>query len=186
MTIVRVVRWPGGVPEGSIVTGRDLIVLADDTGHRAVPLWLRVPKHLWRLLDRPGEAADDTVLMAGVLQETAAQVLQAAGVRVTAVDIEPAGEDVRELRSGTAAARAMLATANGPQHVRVSAVYRAGAGSRGRAPVRVADAVLDRLAVPSRARTCWHRFCPRRPPRRRVIPDCGGVPNRGTWRLPTA
>ena len=51
MTIVRIVRWPGGVPEGSIVTGRDLIVLADDTGHRAVPLWLRVSKQLWRLLD---------------------------------------------------------------------------------------------------------------------------------------
>ena len=43
MTIVRIVRWPGGVPEGSIVTGRDLIVLADDTGRRAVPLWLRFP-----------------------------------------------------------------------------------------------------------------------------------------------
>ena len=44
MTIVRIVLRPEGGPEGSIVTGRDLIVLADDTGHRAVPLWLRVPK----------------------------------------------------------------------------------------------------------------------------------------------
>jgi hypothetical protein len=38
--IVRIVFWRGGVPEGSVVTGRQLIVLADDTGHRAVPLWL--------------------------------------------------------------------------------------------------------------------------------------------------
>src|SRR6266404_593233 len=83
VTIVRIVRWPGGVPEGSVVTGRDLIVLADDTGRRAVPLWLRVPKHLWRLLDRPAEDA----VMAGVLEETAALLLQAAGVEVTAVDI---------------------------------------------------------------------------------------------------
>jgi hypothetical protein len=160
VTIVRVVRWPGGVPEGSIVTGRDLIVLADDTGHRAVPLWLRVPKHLWRLLDRPGEAADDTVLMAGVLQETAAQVLQAAGVRVTAVDIEPAGEDVRELRSGTAAARAMLATANGPRHVRVSAVYGLALAAAAGAPVRVADAVLDRLSVPVQGEDVLAPFLP--------------------------
>jgi hypothetical protein len=69
VTIVRIVRWPGGMPEGSIVTGRDLIVLVDDTGHRAVPLWLRVSKQLWRLLDRPGEDA----VMTGVLQETAAR-----------------------------------------------------------------------------------------------------------------
>ena len=33
--------------------------------------------------------------MAGVLEETAARLLHAAGVAVTAVDIEPAGEDVR-------------------------------------------------------------------------------------------
>ncbi len=87
MTIVRIVPWPGGVPDGSVVTGQHLVVLADDTGHRAVPLWLRVsdPKSLWHLLaDRPaGDAA-----MAGVLQETAARLLHAAGVRVTAVDIE--------------------------------------------------------------------------------------------------
>jgi hypothetical protein len=160
VTIVRIVRWPGGVPEGSIVTGRDLIVLADDTGHRAVPLWLRVPKHLWRLLDRPGEAADDTVLMAGVLQETAARLLQAAGVRVTAVDIEPAGEDVRELRSGTAAARAMLATANGPRHVLVSAVYGLTLAAAAGAPVRVADAVMDRLAVPVQREDVLAPFLP--------------------------
>ena len=59
-------------------------MLADDTGHRAVPLWLRVSKELWRLLDRPGKDA----VMAGVLQETAVRLLHAAGVAVTAVDIE--------------------------------------------------------------------------------------------------
>ena len=159
MTIVRVVRWPGGVP-GSMVTGRDLIVLADDTGHRAVPLWLRVPKQLWRLLDRPGEAADDTVMVAGVLQETAAQLLEAAGVRVTAVEIEPAGEDVQELRSGTAAARAMLATANGPRHVLVNAMYGLTLAAAAGAPVRVADAVMDRLAVPVQGEDVLAPFLP--------------------------
>ena len=45
MTIVRIVLADprtGRVPEGSAVNGQQLIVLADDAGHRAVPLWLRV------------------------------------------------------------------------------------------------------------------------------------------------
>ena len=77
MTIVRIVFRPGGVSAGSIATGRDLIVLADDTGQRAVPLWLGVSKQLRRLMDRPGEDA----VMVGVLQETAARLLDAAGWR---------------------------------------------------------------------------------------------------------
>ena len=71
-----------------------------------MPLWLPGLdfKLLWWLLDRP---ARDAVL-AGVLEETAARLLGAAGVAVAAVDIEPTGEDVRELRPGTAAARVGL------------------------------------------------------------------------------
>jgi hypothetical protein len=143
VTIVRIVRWPGG-PEGSIVTGRDLIVLADDMGRRAVPLWLRVSKRLWRLLDRPGQDA----VTAGVLQETAARLLDAGGVGVTAVDIEPVGDDVPELRSDTVAARVGLATAAGARHVLVSAEYGLALAAAAGAPVRVADEVMDRLAVP--------------------------------------
>jgi hypothetical protein len=76
VTIVRIVLADprsGRVPEGSAVNGRQLIVLADDAGHRAVPLWLRVidAKLLWGLLERP---AGDAV-MAGVLEETAARLL---------------------------------------------------------------------------------------------------------------
>jgi hypothetical protein len=127
------------------VNGRHLIVLADDTGHRAVPLWLPGLdfKLLWSLLDRP---ARDAVL-AGALEETAARLLHAAGVAVTAVDIEPAGEDVPELRSDTAAARVELATAAGTRHVPVSAGYGLKLAVAAGAPVRVADAVMDRLAV---------------------------------------
>ena len=158
MTIVRIVRWTGGVP-GSMVTGRDLIVLADDTGRRAVPLWLPVRKELWRLLDRPAGDADD-IVMFGVLQETAARLLHAAGVAVTAVDIEPAGEDVRELRSGTAVARAGLATADGPRQVLVSAWYGLALAASAGAPVRVSDAVLDRLAVPVEGEDMLAPFLP--------------------------
>ena len=43
MTIVRIVPADprtGGPPDGSAVNGRHLIVFADDTGRRVVPLWL--------------------------------------------------------------------------------------------------------------------------------------------------
>jgi hypothetical protein len=149
VTIVRIVLADprtGRVPEGSAVNGQQLIVLADDAGHRAVPLWLRVidAKLLWGLLER---SAGDAV-MAGVLEETAARLLHAAGVGVTAVDIEPAGGDVPELRPGTAAARVGLATAAGDRHARVSAGYGLKLAVVAGVPVRVADAVMDRLAVP--------------------------------------
>jgi hypothetical protein len=149
VTIVRIVLADprtGRPPRGSAVNGRLLIVLADDTGHRAVPLWLQGLdfKLLWLLLDRP---AGDAV-MAGVLEETAARLLHAAGVAVTAVDIEPAGEDVPELRSDTAVARVGLAAAAGTRHVMVGAGYGLKLAVVAGAPVRVADEVMDRLAVP--------------------------------------
>jgi len=109
VTVVRVVLADprsGQVPAGSAVNGQQLIVLADDAGQRAVPLWLGVvdAKLLLALLQRP---AGDAV-MAGVLEEMAARLLHAAGVAMTAVDIEPASKDVPELRSDTAAASRML------------------------------------------------------------------------------
>jgi len=87
VTIVRIVLADprtGRPPDGGAVNGKQLIVLADDAGHRAVPLWLRVidAKLLWGLLQR---SVGDAV-MAGVLEETAARLLHAAGVGVTAVD----------------------------------------------------------------------------------------------------
>jgi hypothetical protein len=159
VTIVRIVLADprtGQVPDGSAVNGRHLIVLADtvpaeDGGQRAVPLWLPGLdfKLLWWLLDAvsaPGTARD--AVMAGVLEETAARLLDTAGVAVTAVDIEPASEDVPELRSDTAGARVGLVTAAGTRQVMVSAGYGLKLAVAAGAPVRVADAVMDRLAVP--------------------------------------
>jgi hypothetical protein len=173
VTNVRIVFRHEGGPEGSIVTGRDLIVLADDKGHRAVPLWLHVPKRLWRILNAPstpGTAEDAGIV--GVLPETAARLLHAAGVAVTAVDIEPAGENVRELRSGTAAARVGLATAAGARHLQVSVTYGLALAAAAGAPVRVADEVRDRLAVPIQAEDALAPFVPpaaAQPPRHRGL-----------------
>jgi hypothetical protein len=141
----------GRPPEGSAVNGRQLIVLADtvlseDGAHRAIPLWLpgRSAKVLWALLDRP---ARDTA-MADFLEVTAVRLLDAAGVAVTAVDIEPASEAVAGRSPGTATARAWLAAAAGVRQVLVSAEYGLKLAVVAEAPVRVADEVMDRLAVP--------------------------------------
>jgi bifunctional DNase/RNase len=136
---------PGRMPKRGALSDH-LVVLADDAGRRAVPLWLRVsdPKSLWHRLHRP---AEDTAMVGG-LEETAARLLETAGVRVTAVDIEPASEDVPELSSDTVAASIGLATAAGDRHARVSAGYGLALAVAAGAPVRVADEVLDRLALP--------------------------------------
>jgi hypothetical protein len=63
------------------------------------------------------------------------------------VDIEPASDDVPELRWDTVTARVGLATATGTRPVTVSAEYGLALAAVAGAPVRVADKVMDRLAV---------------------------------------
>jgi hypothetical protein len=123
-------------------------VLADDAGHRGVPLWLRVfgRKELLGRVARLGRPAADAEVASGLL-ETAVRVLRTAGTAVSAVDIEPASDDVPELRWDTVTARVGLATATGTRPVTVSAEYGLALAAVAGAPVRVADRVMDRLAV---------------------------------------
>jgi hypothetical protein len=159
VTTVRIVHAlrhnrPARAPDGSDVPDwrlhQRLIVLADtvptgDGGRRAVPLWLRVGYK--ELLGRLGRPAADAEVASGLL-ETAVRLLQAAGTAVSAVDIEPASADVPELRWDTVTARVGLATATGTRPVTVSAEYGLALAAVAGAPVRVADAVMGRLAVP--------------------------------------
>ena len=154
MTTVRIVlshhNRPARAPDGSEVPDyrlhQRLVVLADDAGHRAVPLWLRVygDKELLSRLARP---AADAEVASGLL-ETAARLLRTAGTAVSGVDIEPVSDDVPELRWDTVTARVGLATATGTRPVTVSAEYGLALAAVAGAPVRVADEVMDRLAVP--------------------------------------
>ena len=117
-----------------------------------MPLWLRVFGHkelLGRVaqLSRPGQPAADAEVASGLL-ETAVRLLRTAGTAVSAVDIEPASDDVPELRWDTVTARVGLATATGTRPVTVSAEYGLALAAVAGAPVRVADKVMDRLAVP--------------------------------------
>jgi hypothetical protein len=158
VTTVRIVpaRYirPRRAPDGSDVPDwwphQRLIVLADtvptkDGGHRAVPLWV-VAGHKG-LLGRLGRPAADAEVTSGLL-ETAVRLLGTAGTEVSAVDIEPASDDVPELRSDTVTARVELATAAGSRPVTVGAEYGLALAAVAGAPVRVSDAVMDRLAVP--------------------------------------
>ena len=152
MTTVRIVpaRYirPARAPDGSVVPDwwphQRLIVLADDAGHRALPLWV-IAGHK-ELLGRLGRPAADAEVTSGLL-ETAVRLLGTAGTEVSAVDIEPASDDVPELRSDTVTARVGLATATGTRPVTVSAEYGLALAAVAGAPVRVADVVMDRLAV---------------------------------------
>ena len=157
MTTVRIVpaRYirPARAPDGGDVPGwwphQRLIVLADTVltengGHRAVPLWVIAGQK--GLLGRLFRPAADAEVTSGLL-ETAVRLLGTAGTEVSAVDIEPASDDVPELRSDTVTARVGLATAAGTRPVTVSAEYGLALAAVAGAPVRVADAVMDRLAV---------------------------------------
>ncbi|MGH3286283.1 MAG: hypothetical protein ACRDPD_16660 [Streptosporangiaceae bacterium] len=159
MTTVRIVlshhNRPARAPDGSEVPDwrlhERLVVLADtvparDGGHRAVPLWLQVYGDK-ELLSRVGRPAADAEVASGLL-ETAVRLLGTAGTAVSAVDIEPASDDVPELRWDTVTTRVGLTTATGTRPpVTVPAKYGLALAAVAGAPVRVTDAVMDRLAV---------------------------------------
>jgi hypothetical protein len=157
---VRHIR-PPRAPDGSEVPGwrphQRLIVLADDAGHRAVPLWV-IAGHKG-LLGRLGRPAADAEVASGLL-ETAVRLLRTAGTAVSAVDIEPASDDVPELRSDTVTARVGMATATGTRPVTVSAEYGLALAAVAGAPVRVADEVMGRLAVPVEGEDMLAPFLP--------------------------
>ena len=107
--------------------------------------------------------------MTSGLLETAVRLLRTAGTAVSAVDIEPAGDDGPELRWDTVTARTVLATATGTEPFTVSAKYGLALAAVAGAPVRVADEVMGRLAVPVEGEDMLAPFLPRadaRPPGR--------------------
>jgi bifunctional DNase/RNase len=133
MTAVRIAHagpWPGRQPVG-------LVVLADDAGHRALPV--RLPGHgvFWRLLARPGDAehpVDDAGEMTG-------QLLHAAGITVTAVT-------VTDLGPGVTATRIDMAAPGGTRQVTTRLADGLALAVITGAPLAVDDPVMDRLAGP--------------------------------------
>jgi hypothetical protein len=127
-----------------------LVVLADDAGHRAVPVWVwgdqGIPQ-LSDLMDLAGRPAGQ-VITAGVPQELTTRLLGAARARVTGVDIDLTKADAEELNQEVAVARIGLAGPAGARQVTSALGLGLALAAAAGAPVRLADAVLDRLAVP--------------------------------------
>jgi bifunctional DNase/RNase len=154
MTHVRIVHvepWPGRLPEAGFAISEFLVLLADDAGRLALPVWLNGidGDPLWRILDQPARGA----AMAGTAEELTGRLLQAAGVAVTGVDIDDLdtqttapprfGPPSRPLTE----ARIVLGAPGGRRHVTARLGFGLALAAAAGAPVRVADAVLDRLAV---------------------------------------
>jgi RNA polymerase sigma factor (sigma-70 family) len=136
MTAVRIAHAdpsPGRQPVG-------LVVLADDAGHRALPVRLPAPDGgaFWRLLARPGdrdqEHPDDAGQMTG-------QLLHAAGITVTAVTVTDLGPAVT-------ATRVDIAVPGGTRLVTTRLADGLALAVITAAPLAVDEPVMDRLAEP--------------------------------------
>ncbi len=146
MTTVRIVRAERCIPPGPLPdhAPTHVIVLADDAGRRELPIWLLGSDglRLSRLVEQSAEGHDRAGLsQARTVDDLTALLLRAAGARVTAVDIDELGPEVT-------VARIALAGPAGTQHVTARLPEGLAIAITAGVPVRVADAVLDRLAVP--------------------------------------
>jgi RNA polymerase sigma factor (sigma-70 family) len=157
MTAVRIARVERRIPPGPIPERypTHVVVLADtvpaaDGGHRELPLWLlghdgvRISALFQRLNREDGNTG--TVRGAGAkastAEELARRLLQAAGARTTSVDVDELGPGVPVARIGlTGLAGSGNVMARLPDGLAVAIT----AGT----PIRVADAVMERLAVPA-------------------------------------
>jgi hypothetical protein len=153
---------PGKLPSGGFQTRGHLVVLADDAGHRAVPIWMG---------GEPGsgdlsyllELADE-VIAADVPQILTTRLLGAAHTRVTGVDIDVTDADVAELSPEVTVARIGLAGPAGTRQVTAGLGLGLAVAAAAGAPVRLADDVLDRLAVPVPGDDLLTPFLDRVPP----------------------
>jgi hypothetical protein len=153
MTTVRIAHAeprPGLLENGESQTQGHLVVLADDAGHRAVPVWLSGEPgeedlaELVELADRPAEE----IITADIPEELTARLLRAAGASVTWVDIDVTGADAGELSPQAAVARIGLSGPAGARQVMAGLGLGLAMAAAAGAPVRLADEVADRVAVP--------------------------------------
>jgi len=177
MTTVRIAHVeprPGRLPDGGFQTRGFLVVLADDAGRRAAPIWLEEPAggdlaQLVELAARPaGEATSS-----GAPQELATRLLRAAGATVTRVDIDVTEPDAAELRPETAMTRIGLDGAEGVRQVTAGLGLGLAMAAAAGAPVRLAGAVLDRVAAPVPGDDLVTPFLDRVPPFAQVTPGRG-------------
>jgi RNA polymerase sigma factor (sigma-70 family) len=143
MTAVRIAHadpWPGRTTDGRMAIDHVLVILADDAGHRALPVRLR--RHdvkLWRLLSPPDDRDEDQ--WGAHDEEMTGRLLQAAGVTL-------AGVTVTDLGPGVTATRIGIAGPGGTRPVTASLADGLTLAVITGAPLAVDDPVMDRLARP--------------------------------------
>jgi hypothetical protein len=175
MTTVRIAHaepQPGQLENGEFHTQGHLVVLADDAGHRAVPVWLRGEPgvaDLAQLVDRPEEEAGP----ADAPEDLAARLLHAAGASVTGVDIDVIGADTDELSPQAAVARIELSGPAGSRQVAAGLGLGLAMAAATGAPVRLADEAMDRVAVPVPGDDLLGPLLDRVPPYARALPGGG-------------
>jgi hypothetical protein len=151
---------PGRLANGGFHTRGYLVVLADDVGHRAVPSWMQHAGDLADLLERPA----GQIVTNAVPAELTTRLLGAAGARVTGVDIDLTEAGAAELSPEVTVARIGLAGPAGTRQVTADLGLGLALAAAAGAPVRLADAVLDRLAVPVPGDDLLTPFLDRVPP----------------------
>jgi hypothetical protein len=142
------------------------VVGEHDRGHRAVPIWMQAEPgdgDLSQLLELAARPAGE-VVTAGAPEELTARLLRAVGARVTGVDIDLTVADTGELTPQVALTRIGLDGPAGTRHVTAGLGLGLALAAAAGAPVRLADAVLDRLAVPVPGDDLFTPFLDRLPP----------------------
>ncbi len=180
MTTIRIAHAeprPGRLANGGFHTRGYLVVLADDAGHRAVPIWMQGADEVAHLLERPA----GQIITDGVPQELAIRLLGAARARVTGVDIDVTEAGATELSPEVTVARIGLASPTGTRQVTADLGLGLALAVAADAPVRLADTVLDRLAVAVQGDDLLTPFLDRVPPA--AWPPPGPTPPR--WPLAT-
>ena len=143
MTAVRIAHadpWPGRRPDGRMAVRHVLVILADDAGHRALPVRLPGAEQFWRLLSRPGDLHEEDLLGAHA-EEMTGLLLRGAGVTL-------AGVTVTDLGPGVTVTRIDVAGPGGTRPVTASLADGLTLAVVAGAPLAVDEPVMDRLARP--------------------------------------
>jgi hypothetical protein len=154
MTTVRIAHAeprPGKLSTGGFMTKGYLVVLADtvlteDGGHRAVPIWMTGEPGGGDLSELLGSAGE--IVTARAPQELTSRLLQAVNATVTGVDLDVTAADATKLTPQATFARIGLTGPAGSRQVTAPLGLGLAMAAAADAPVRLPDAVMDRVAVP--------------------------------------
>jgi bifunctional DNase/RNase len=156
MTTVRIADikpWPGERMGGhGFRISSFLVVLTDDSGGRAIPVWLNGPEGHGLVRGREDHPHPQPA------EAITADLLRAAGVTVTGVDIDELDPALttgpRRGRDTAQAVARIQFTAAGtaePRQMTVRIGYALAMAAATGAPIRVTDQLMDQLAVPAQS-----------------------------------